>query len=150
MLTVSIIVRITWLFWRSLCGRAFPADNLARLWQIGCGATLLVHNRPVNQKLSRHWFNTVRLAQELRRCFLFMRLKNFRPENTILVLRAVHGGMFSVLGVYNPIPNQDVRATLGAAVVAIVLWFACDCLKCRPLMAVTSRMSACTGSWVIR
>jgi hypothetical protein len=74
-------------------------------------------------------FNMARIAQEWRTRFLGLKLKARVPE-VMVVLRAAHGGlwMFLLFDFTTRYQIYEVKANLGAAVVAVVLWFSCDCV----------------------
>ena len=79
--------------------------------------------------MSKGGFNMARRTQELRTGFLGFKLKS-RVLEVIVVLRAAHGGlwMFLLFDFTGRYQIYDVKANLGAAVVAVVLWFSCDCV----------------------
>ena len=90
--------------------------------------------------MSKRGFNMARMAQELRTRFLGLKPKSRLPE-AIVVLHAAHGGFWMFLLFDSTSRHQiyEVKANLGAAVVAVVLWFSCDCLLQRASLLLNPR-----------
>jgi hypothetical protein len=70
-----------------------------------------------------------------------MALKKTRLPELVLVLRALHGVLwiFLLFDFGSRYQIYDVKATLGAAVVSVVLWFACDCVLQRASLLLNPR-----------